>query len=125
MYGVFLDRVVKKKTILVNQEQEKQNNHKPDTLKGEDGGGFIAAEPRQWWLAAAVVMAVGSVVLVADMVAAAWCRQWGGEAAGGVGVEVEMAAEVRRRCMATVSGGSYRSGYGIRGVILGFAGKAS
>nr|GEZ40131.1 hypothetical protein [Tanacetum cinerariifolium] len=29
------------------------------------------------------------------MVAAAWCRQWGGEATGGVGVEVEMAAEER------------------------------
>nr|GFA48938.1 hypothetical protein [Tanacetum cinerariifolium] len=63
------------------------NHPTRNNIKGVDGGGFIAAEPWQWWLAAAVVMAVGSVVLVADMVAAAWFRQWGGEAAGGVGVE--------------------------------------
>nr|GEX43007.1 putative NAD(P)H dehydrogenase (quinone) FQR1-like 1 [Tanacetum cinerariifolium] len=69
------------------------NHPTRNNIKGEDGGGFIAAEPRQWWLAAAVVMAVGSVVLVVDMVATAWCRQWGRKAAGGVGVEVEMAAE--------------------------------
>nr|GFB17171.1 hypothetical protein [Tanacetum cinerariifolium] len=49
------------------------------------------------------VVVVGGVVT--DMVVAAWCRQWGGEAAGGVGVEVEMAAEERAAKWGCFNGG--------------------